>query len=180
MNDQKEARKQDSGFTLIEILIVVILLGILASIIMPQIFVSNDDAKLNSLRTNLCNMKSAIDLYYYQHGNRYPGQYDEANGTAALSDAGDAADAFIAQLTQYSNANGKTSVNSGTTEYNYGPYLKGGLPINPFNNANTVTCDTSTTDVTARTAVPDDGTGWRFYTKTGILIANDSTDHDDF
>jgi general secretion pathway protein G len=180
MVDRKKAYQRSAGFTLIEILIVVIMLGILATIIIPQISISSDDAKLNTLRTNLGNLRSAIELYYYQHGNRYPGQYDEADGTAAMSDTGDAADAFLAQLTLYSNASGKTSVNSGTTDYPYGPYLKEGLPINPFNNASTITCDTTTTDVTSRTAVPGDGTGWRFYTRTGILIANDSVDHDDY
>jgi prepilin-type N-terminal cleavage/methylation domain-containing protein len=180
MYKKKSDCHSDSGFTLIEILIVVVLLGILATIIVPQISVSSDDAKLNTLKTNLGNLRSAIEIYYWQHGNRYPGQYDEANGTAALGNAGDAVDAFVAQLTQYSDANGKTSVNSGTTTFSFGPYLREGLPTNPFNGSNEVTCDVTTTDVTARTAVPGDNTGWRFYTKTGILIANDSTDHDEF
>ena len=173
MKSARKAHKNEYGFTLIEILIVVVLLGILATIIIPQITVSSDDAKLNSLKTSLNNMRSAVELYYYQHGNRYPGQYDEGDGTTPLSVAGDAADAFLAQLTQYSNAYGKTSVDSGTTDYTLGPF-------NPYNNEKSVTCDVSTTNVTSRTAVPGDGTGWKFYTKTGVLIANDSTDHDDY
>lgn len=172
-NDQK-------GFTLIEILIVVILLGILATIIIPQVSVSSTDAKVNALKTNLGNLRSAIELYYYQHGNKYPGQYDEADGTTALTDATEAANAFIAQLSQYSDANGKVSTDAGSSTYVYGPYLKDGLPVNPFNSAKTVTCDVATADVTTKTAVPGDGTGWKFYTKTGVLCANDSTDHDDF
>ena len=43
---RKRLSKQN-GFTLIEMLIVVIVLGILAAIIVPQIAVSTDDAKIN-------------------------------------------------------------------------------------------------------------------------------------
>ena len=55
----KNNQNQD-GFTLIEILIVVILLGILATVIIPQVNVSIDDAKMNTLKTNLKRMRSAI------------------------------------------------------------------------------------------------------------------------
>ncbi len=55
----KNNQNQD-GFTLIEILIVVILLGILATVIIPHVNVSIDDAKLNTLKTNLKRMRSAI------------------------------------------------------------------------------------------------------------------------
>ena len=170
----------DRGFTLIEILIVVILLGIIASIIIPQITVSSEDAKLNTLKTNLSSLRSAIELYYYQHGNRYPGQYDEANGTDELDDATEAANAFVAQLTQYSNAEGKVTADSAATGYGLGPYLRDGLPINPYNNNRKVTCDVATTSVATRVANPSDGTGWKFYTNTGIMIANDHMDHDGF
>jgi prepilin-type N-terminal cleavage/methylation domain-containing protein len=175
----KNKLRKQSGFTLIEILIVVILLGILATIIIPQVTVSSADARLNALKTNLSNMRSAIELYYYQHGNRYPGAYDEADGTTELADAGDAADALLAQLTKCSNADGKTDDNVGSPLYPYGPYLREGIPYNPYNNVNDVTCDLST-DVTDKDAVPGDGTAWRFYVKTGVLCANDSLAHDDF
>jgi len=68
----KSFQKQ-AGFTLIEILIVVILLGIIATIIVPQVTMSSDDTKLATLKTNLSNMRDAIRLYYYHHGNTYPG-----------------------------------------------------------------------------------------------------------
>jgi len=49
----KRRLKEQAGFTLIEMLIVVILLGILAMLIVPQISVSTGDANLNTLKSNL-------------------------------------------------------------------------------------------------------------------------------
>jgi len=168
--------KAGSGFTLIEILIVVIVLGILAMIIVPQISVSTEDAKINTLKTNLSNMRSAIELYYHQHNNRYPGQYKETDGTTAVTSDAEAAAAFIAQMTQYTDANGKVSTTK-TDVFKYGPYLKEGIPANPFKD-NSLACDFDQNDITVRTA--DGTTGWKFHPVTGVLFANDHTDHDDF
>jgi len=168
--------KAGSGFTLIEILIVVIVLGILAMIIVPQISVSTEDAKVSTLKTNLSNMRSAIELYYHQHNNRYPGQYKETDGTTAVASDDDAKTAFIAQLTQYTDANGKISATK-TGDYKYGPYLKEGIPANPFKDSS-LACDFDQNDITVKTA--DTTTGWKFHPVTGVLFANDSTDHDDF
>ena len=166
-----------AGFTLIEILIVVILLGILATIIIPQVSVSTDDAKLNTLKTSLNNIRGAVELYYYQHNNKYPGQIDPSDGDGAPADAAAAAAAFTAQLTMYTSATGQTATSKDTTTFKYGPYLKEGLPYNPYNDDKTVVCDNSTNDITAKT---DSGTdkGWKFYTETGVLLSDDG-DHND-
>ena len=168
--------QKQTGFTLIEILIVVILLGILATVIIPQVSVSSDDAKLNTLKTNLSHMRRVIDLYHYQHGNIYPGAKRALNGDDVVNQ-GQAENSFFRQLTKYSEVNGNVSVTK-TAEAKYGPYIMGdgGLPTNPFNDMDTVTCDITTTDITVRTS---DGTsGWKFYIKTGVLLANDGA-HDD-
>jgi prepilin-type N-terminal cleavage/methylation domain-containing protein len=170
---QKKLREQ-AGFTLIEMLIVVIILGILAMLIIPQVSVSTDDARLNTLSSNLGSMRNAIELYYHQHNGTYPGFNDNA-GTVTV-DAAIAATAMLEQLTQYTDINGDVAVAKDATTYIYGPYLKSNtLPMNPYNNDNTVVCDTTTNDITARTS---GGTnGWRFYTLTGVLMANDGA-HD--
>jgi len=54
-------RKKNTGraaFTLIEMLIVIVILGILAMVIIPQISTSTDDAKLSTLQTNLNSMRA--------------------------------------------------------------------------------------------------------------------------
>lgn len=76
----------------------------------------------------------------------------------------------------YSRVNGSVSAIK-TAVAKFGPYLKSStLPINPFNGKMDVKCDVSTTDIMAKGS--DGSTGWKFYTKTGILMANDGS-HDD-
>jgi len=160
---------EKSGFTLVELLIVIIILGVLAAIAIPQFSSSTDDAKLSSLDTNLAEMRNAVEIYYHQHGAVYPGARKHTDGTAASSDA-EAAAAFVAQMTLYSDATGKTAAVKDAT-YKYGPYVKKGIPVNPFNGLNTVICNIGETDITAASS---GGTaGWKFYPKTGRLIADD-------
>jgi len=51
------------GFTLVEILIVVVILGILAAIVIPQFTSAADETKQASLRSNLQTIRSQIELY---------------------------------------------------------------------------------------------------------------------
>jgi prepilin-type N-terminal cleavage/methylation domain-containing protein len=58
----KKGFREKSGITLIEMLLVVILLGILAMLIIPQISVSTGDANLNTLQTNLSTIRNALNV----------------------------------------------------------------------------------------------------------------------
>ena len=60
------------GFTLVEILIVVVILGILAAIVIPQFTNAAGAANVSSLRTQLQTFRSQIELYQSQHGGQYP------------------------------------------------------------------------------------------------------------
>ena len=125
------------GFTLVELLIVVIILAILAAIVVPQFSAATDDAKLSSLDTSLSNMRSVVDLYYQQHGE-YPGNVTSVGGACATGPGGATGTgllqtntAFIEQMTRYSNIAGESCTKTDAA-FKYGPYLKKDtLPANP-------------------------------------------------
>jgi len=96
------------GFTLVELMIVVVILGILAAVVIPQISEATTATQLSSLRENLAIIRKQISLYRLQHGD-YP-------------DIG----SFAAQMTQRTDRDG-TPNSSGA----YGPYLVS-IPVNPF------------------------------------------------
>jgi prepilin-type N-terminal cleavage/methylation domain-containing protein len=59
----KETNTMKTAFTLIEILIVVILLGVLAAIVVPQFAETTDDAKTSACRANEKAIVTACSLY---------------------------------------------------------------------------------------------------------------------
>ena len=56
-------RKQSAGFTLIEIMVVVVILGILAALIAPNVINRIDDAQAVKARNDVATIVSAINMY---------------------------------------------------------------------------------------------------------------------
>jgi prepilin-type N-terminal cleavage/methylation domain-containing protein len=65
-------KRISTGFTLVEILIVVIILGILASIVIPQLGHATGDTKKAALSDQLHQLRIQIQLYTLQHGDNRP------------------------------------------------------------------------------------------------------------
>lgn len=59
------------GFTLIEIMVVVVILGILAATIIPQFMGTTHDAKVSSAKTHIADLESAVERFHV-HMDRYP------------------------------------------------------------------------------------------------------------
>ena len=171
------------GFTLVELLIVVIILAILAAIVVPQFASTTDDANIASLDTSLSNMRAAIDLYNQQHGE-YPGANTAVDvactGTSGTGIGGAGAtgtQAFIDQMSLYTDANGLSCSIGGTgTAHPFGPYLqKNTLPANPITAINDLEVIATGDLLMTGTAV---NLGWKFDINAGKFIANDTTDPD--
>jgi general secretion pathway protein G len=110
------------GFTLVEILIVVVILGILAAIVIPQFTEASTEARESSLVSDLQSLRSQIELYKAQHYDIPPA----AGGTDATL--------FENQMIYCSDKEG--TVNPALTRvrstlYPLGPYMER-LPENPF------------------------------------------------
>ena len=71
---------RQSGFTLTELLVVLVILGLLAALITPQVIKYLGKAKSDAAAIQIKNIMSVLDLYHIDTG-RYPSQ---ENGLAAL------------------------------------------------------------------------------------------------
>lgn len=114
------------GFTLVEILIVVVILGILAAIVIPQFTQASTEAKVSSSLSTLQSLRSQVELYKIQHNDNCPTLALFPNAMTMASDSNAVADAdYVA----------RTADNKDTEPY--GPYMQT-IPLNPWNNSRSV------------------------------------------
>ena len=133
-------RTRKGGFTLVEILIVVIILGILAAIVIPQFTSASQDARKNSLVSQLQTLRSQLELYKLQHLDQLPTTL--IGGSPAWT-----------QMVNKTDASGATGTG---TAFPFGPYLQAD-PTNPLNSVNTTSVGTCTADVAGGAAAPVTG-----------------------
>lgn len=159
------------GFTLVELLIVVIILAILAAIIVPQFVSSTDDAKIASLDSTLAKIRSSLTRYSLQHNGRYPGLYSTIDGITAVNNPFNRVVTFNDQLMLYTDINGKSSTIK-VSPFIYGPYLKKRIPKNPVTtDPNLVIINSGELGMSGDFARG----GWKFDGLTGQFIANDTS-----
>ncbi len=157
----------------------VTLLAILTAIVARPFGSTTEEARVTTLRADLATLRTAIERYYLEHNRTYPGAVSATDGQTPPAGAQEAAAAFLAQLTHYTDKHGRASAMRDAT-FRFGPYLKTkNLPPNPFTldeaKSRDVNVDTTTDEITAASAdpAPRDNTGWKFYSLTGRFIAND-------
>jgi general secretion pathway protein G len=148
--------RRSAGFTLVEILIVVIILGILAAIVIPQFTNASQDARKNSLTSQLQTVRSQLELYKLQHLDQLP----------SVLAAGGAGTGAWAQMVEQTNAD-----QSVTGTPTFGPYLQQ-APINPLNSSTAVGVVSGTTDFGSGGVTNSSGTvGFILNTTTGKIWA---------
>jgi general secretion pathway protein G len=154
------------GFTLVEIILVVTILGILAALVLPTFQGNVATAKESASKSNLMTMRTQIELYKLQH-NGYPPGY--------VSGAGVPITTVPLQLIKTTTVAGQPSGSTVPTDpYLYGPYLKK-IPENPFNGLSTIAYVAEATAFS--TAVDGTSSGW-LYKKEAAEIALNYTGTD--
>jgi len=101
-------RRRAAGFTLIEILVVLVILGLLAGLVGPRLFSKVDSSKVKTAETQVRMLKTALQTFRLDVG-RYP---TTAEGLAALE---------------------RRPEGSGAQLW-AGPYLDEALPADPWGN----------------------------------------------
>src|SRR6267142_6380452 len=64
----KSRRYNQDGFTLIEIMVVILILGLLATIVVQSLRGAADKAKRTKAQADLAELKTALDRYYLDNG----------------------------------------------------------------------------------------------------------------
>ncbi|HRK30427.1 MAG TPA: prepilin-type N-terminal cleavage/methylation domain-containing protein [Tepidisphaeraceae bacterium] len=155
-------RKLDrSAFTLVEVLIVVVILGILAAIVIPQFSNASATARENTLRDEMRYLRTQIAVYRAQHNDYSPG-YAPGSGSGVATEAN-----FELQMTTYTDEQGNANP-TGSAVFKYGPYLSR-MPKNPLNTFSTFTI---IADGAPMPAAPDGTTGYYYKPETQQIAPN--------
>lgn len=101
---RSERKPQERGFSLIELIVVLVILGLLATVVGPKVMDRLGKGKVEIAKMQVSELSGALDLFRFDVG-RYP---TSAEGLAALT------------------------TNPGVENWS-GPYLKKGAPKDPWN-----------------------------------------------
>ncbi len=130
------------GFTLVEILIVVVILGILAAIVVPQFTNAANEARTGNVDTQVSTIESQLELFAARNNGTYPDLVTDGWGTS-----GGTAGTMVADN-----------------------YLKE-VPVNPFTGSSTVVANTSFTTSDSTYTISGSTDGWAYDRATGNIVA---------
>ena len=136
-----------AGFSLIELVIVIVIIGVLSAVAIPRITRGAQNARATALKADLATLRRAIETYRAEHDGLMPTRGDIVN-----------------QLTKYTNADG-TSWSDTPDPGNgiiFGPYLTK-VPALP------VALEPGEVDISDVDGV---GVGWIYDDATGLIRSN--------
>ena len=85
---RRAVRTRMEAFTLLELMVVVVILGILAAFIVPRITKRPEDARVTKARIEISNLEQALELYYLDNGT-YPSTEQGLRALIEMPQTGD-------------------------------------------------------------------------------------------
>ena len=142
-----DGRNQNRAFSLVELVIVLVIIGVIAAIAIPRLTRGATNASATALAADLGAMRNAIELYRAEHEGAFP--------TAA---------GIVGQLTLFSDVTGANTAAAADVgnKIVYGPYLKAIPPL-------PVGAKRGSTGVDAADGA---GIGWIYTAASGTIKAN--------
>ena len=83
--EEQVKKNRRSGFTLVELLLVVCILGILAAVVIPNVIGHDEEARRQATRTSITAIEQAVQIFAMRHNGKLPDSLDEL--TAGTDDA---------------------------------------------------------------------------------------------
>jgi prepilin-type N-terminal cleavage/methylation domain-containing protein len=159
----RERKRVRRGVNLVEVLLVVIILGIVASIAIPRASRGSRVTGDTELMNCLVILRTAIEAYAADHEGRFPG----ANPDRTAGDS----DLFAEQLTKFTSATGEVSEMRNST-HEFGPYIRRGIPAVPVGARKGEWHVVYDIDNLMPKVDPGKPAGWIYNPLTGDIIAN--------
>ncbi|SRR5258706_12058399 len=149
-------RRVPSGFTLLEILLVFVILAVVTAIAVPKFARAAQVARENTIKDDLRYLRTQIAVYMAQHKGVAPGCQTGAKPGAAL---------FVRQMTQYTDESGNCG-NTQSRTFKFGPYLTK-MPANALTGDASINVASGNLPLRA-----DNSSGWLYNAITHELIVN--------
>lgn len=149
--------RRDLGFTLVEVMIVVVVMAILAAVIVPQFASSTEDAKSSTAKINARSMRTLIQRYKLEHNGLNP-VHDPAAKTLTV-------------LLRKTTPTGTIDAAAGA----HGPYLAT-FPENPYTGVKDVKIINNDPPTDADVTGNNSG-GWLFNATSGNIWLDSNPGH---
>jgi general secretion pathway protein G len=118
----RSLRRTPSGFTLIEVMVVIVILGVLAALVVPRVMNRPDEARVIAARQDVASIMQALKLYRLDNG-RYPSTEQGLQALVTRPTTGPAADNWKSYLD-------KLPVDPWNKPYQYmNPGIKGEIDV---------------------------------------------------